>query len=64
MAQAILTPCIKVCRMAQPADECEGCGRTLAEIAAWAAMTDAQRAAIMQRLALRKGRSRDAAPAY
>jgi predicted Fe-S protein YdhL (DUF1289 family) len=30
---------------------CTGCGRTIAEIAAWSSLTPAQRAEIMRRLA-------------
>jgi hypothetical protein len=42
----ILTPCIGVCTV----DErgwCEGCFRTLDEIARWASMAESERAAIM-----------------
>lgn len=38
-----LSPCIKVCRL-DAEDVCIGCGRTLAEIAAWSRMSrDEQR---------------------
>ena len=63
MAEVIATPCIKICRIVEQLGLCEGCGRTLGEIAAWSSLTAAQRAAIMQRLAQQRGRSLDAAPA-
>lgn len=50
MVEPIATPCIKFCRIVEDRGVCAGCGRTLAEIAGWSAMTPAQRAAIMDRL--------------
>lgn len=52
------TPCIKVC-VIDPANKlCGGCGRTLAEIAQWGRLSEAERLAIMallpKRLADRK----------
>ena len=43
------SPCIKICVIA--GDHCEGCGRTLNEIANWSRYSDAERRAIMARLA-------------
>jgi predicted Fe-S protein YdhL (DUF1289 family) len=37
-----LSPCIGICRM-DPDGLCRGCRRTLAEIACWGAMSDAER---------------------
>lgn len=34
------SPCTNVCRMHAPTGWCEGCGRTIAEIAAWGRLTD------------------------
>jgi uncharacterized protein len=48
----IETPCIKVCVL-DPAGFCQGCGRSLDEIARWGSMSDAQRRSIMVEL---KGR--------
>jgi predicted Fe-S protein YdhL (DUF1289 family) len=39
---------------------CAGCGRSLDEIARWAAMTDAERQHIMRELPLRRARARQA----
>jgi uncharacterized protein len=46
-AQPISTPCIKVCAVSGHTGQCIGCGRTLAEISGWGAMSEAQRQAIM-----------------
>lgn len=40
--QAPVTPCIGVCRM-DASGVCVGCYRTLAEIARWGSMNDAER---------------------
>jgi hypothetical protein len=48
------TPCINICLLDDASGTCLGCGRTLAEIAAWATMTDAERRAIMVALPARK----------
>jgi uncharacterized protein len=47
------TPCINVCEIDQNSGLCLGCGRTLAEIAAWATMTDGERRALMALLPAR-----------
>lgn len=44
---SISTPCIKVCIVDGKTRLCVGCGRTLAEIAAWGGMDEGQRRAIM-----------------
>ena len=44
------TPCIKICVIDPVSKLCEGCGRTLQEIAQWGAMSEAQRLAVMARL--------------
>lgn len=50
----IETPCVKICTLDARAGRCLGCGRTLDEIARWGAMTAAERAAVMDRLADRQ----------
>ncbi len=47
----IETPCVKICTLDLQSDTCTGCGRTRAEIAAWAAMSPVERRRIMERLA-------------
>ncbi len=46
----VASPCINICRMDEPSGWCEGCLRTLDEIAAWGSLTDAQRAELLIRL--------------
>jgi uncharacterized protein len=44
------SPCISVCRLDPVSQICIGCGRTIAEIAAWPSLSDQDRKAIMARL--------------
>jgi predicted Fe-S protein YdhL (DUF1289 family) len=44
------SPCISVCRLDPTTQICVGCGRTIAEIAAWPNLGEAERAAIVRRL--------------
>jgi predicted Fe-S protein YdhL (DUF1289 family) len=46
----ISSPCIKVCVIDPVSKLCEGCGRTLAEIAGWSRMGETERLAIMTKL--------------
>ena len=55
---AIATPCVKVCVIDGESGLCLGCFRTLAEVAAWERLTDAERSAIMAGLAGRRSRIR------
>jgi uncharacterized protein len=55
------SPCIKVCVIDATTGLCAGCGRSLAEIARWSAMTESERERIMHDLPGR--RSRAPAPA-
>ena len=50
----IPSPCIGVCRLDPTSGLCQGCMRTLDEIAAWPAANDAERLAIVQRLRARR----------
>lgn len=49
----IPSPCIHVCRLDPRTGWCEGCFRTLAEIAAWSSATEAGQTAILARVAER-----------
>lgn len=51
----VSSPCVRLCVIDAASGLCEGCGRTLAEIAQWASLSESQRLAIMARLA-RAGR--------
>lgn len=48
--EPVSSPCIKVCIVDGASSLCVGCGRTLAEIARWGAMTEPERRAIMVEL--------------
>ncbi len=47
------SPCTKVCRIAPAGGLCEGCGRTLAEIAGWLTMSPAGRRQVVEASAAR-----------
>lgn len=53
---AVETPCIKVCAIDPATGLCAGCGRTIAEIAAWASLTPGERARIVRELPARLAR--------
>lgn len=44
------SPCISVCRMNATSGWCEGCWRTIDEIAAWASLDDEARRAVWRLL--------------
>lgn len=44
------SPCIRVCVIDPASQLCAGCGRTLAEIAQWSGLSEAERLAIMAKL--------------
>lgn len=48
----IPSPCLQICRLDPNRTLCVGCGRTLDEIARWSSMSDAERLAVWERLAL------------
>jgi len=50
------SPCVKLCVYDDAHGICAGCGRTLAEIAGWAELSDPQRRAVLAEL---PGRLRD-----
>jgi predicted Fe-S protein YdhL (DUF1289 family) len=54
----IKTPCIKVCVVDGESGLCLGCHRTLAEVAGWARLDDAERDRIMAELPARRSRIR------
>jgi predicted Fe-S protein YdhL (DUF1289 family) len=47
---AISSPCVKLCVIDPASKLCEGCGRTLAEIARWSSLSEPERRAIMAQL--------------
>lgn len=52
------SPCIGVCVIDEASGLCEGCLRTLEEIAQWGSSTAGQRRAILARVAARQARVR------
>ncbi|CAN5492407.1 hypothetical protein BH09PSE4_BH09PSE4_09410 [soil metagenome] len=53
MPEPIASPCTNVCRI-DARGLCEGCARTLDEIARWSVMADAERRAVIAALPARK----------
>lgn len=47
------SPCISVCRIDESSGLCEGCFRTLDEIARWGAASDGERRSVWQTIAQR-----------
>ena len=46
----VRSPCVAVCRMAPSTGLCEGCWRTLDEIASWGQLDDADKRAVWYRV--------------
>jgi predicted Fe-S protein YdhL (DUF1289 family) len=60
-APALSTPCIQICVIDPLSALCIGCGRTVGEIGAWTAMSEAERLAVMAGLDERLARARSRA---
>jgi predicted Fe-S protein YdhL (DUF1289 family) len=54
MEGAVASPCIEVCRMSPVTGYCEGCLRTIGEIAGWSQYSDGQKRAVLALLPARK----------
>ena len=52
--QEVASPCINVCRMDAASGYCEGCRRTLDEIASWSTYSAAEKRAVLAQLPARK----------
>ena len=48
MDEVVPSPCLSVCRMDPATDFCEGCYRTINEIAAWGRMTGDEKRSVWQ----------------
>ncbi|WP_332694261.1 DUF1289 domain-containing protein [Bosea sp. (in: a-proteobacteria)] len=57
------SPCIRICVIDPASKLCEGCGRTLQEIAQWSRLSEVERLAIMAVLPERLSRPREDAAA-
>ena len=53
-AMGVASPCISLCQMHQATGWCQGCLRTLDEIAAWGGLSDAGKRQVLQGLAPRR----------
>ncbi len=51
---AVASPCINICRMNDATGWCEGCLRTLDEIAGWSRLDEGARLAVVQGLRARR----------
>jgi predicted Fe-S protein YdhL (DUF1289 family) len=49
------SPCVSVCRIDPQSGWCEGCARTIDEIAQWSVMSDDARRAVWAQLVIRAG---------
>ena len=47
---AISSPCRDICCLNDDTGLCEGCGRTISEIAQWTSLTEAARKSIMEQV--------------
>lgn len=52
---SVASPCVNICRIDSATGLCQGCRRTIAEIARWGSTTDDDRRAILDSLATRPG---------
>jgi predicted Fe-S protein YdhL (DUF1289 family) len=57
-ATAVPSPCISVCRIDPAAGWCEGCLRTIEEIAHWSVFDDDEKRAVWAELKRRRGAGR------
>ncbi len=48
------SPCVNICRMDEGSGLCEGCGRTLDEIALWSMLDEQEKRAVWAELAQRR----------
>lgn len=62
-AAEVPSPCVKVCVMDPATNLCQGCRRTLEEIAGWPAYTATEKRRVLARVAKRQDfEGRDGAP--
>ena len=50
----VASPCVDVCRMDAASGYCEGCRRSLDEIASWSAYSPSEKRAVLALLPVRK----------
>lgn len=61
-AAGVPSPCVNVCRMNAATGLCDGCARTLDEIAVWSALDDDARRAVWRRIDARRAAGSAAPP--
>jgi uncharacterized protein len=54
MTQEVPSPCVDICRMNEATGLCEGCARTIGEIAGWSQLDAAGKRAVISRLPARR----------
>ncbi len=52
--EAVASPCISICRMDESSGLCEGCLRTLDEIALWSVLDDDDKRQVWQEIRRRR----------
>lgn len=50
----VASPCVNICRMHAATGWCEGCARSIAEIAAWSKLDDAGKRSVLDLLPARR----------
>lgn len=55
--QTVPSPCISICRIEPATGLCEGCTRTLDEIASWGALSGLERADVWARIEARRAQT-------
>lgn len=58
-ASAVPSPCVNVCRMNAANGLCEGCARTLDEIAAWGGLDEEAKREVWHRIGLRRNAAKE-----
>ena len=61
-AENVPSPCVSVCRMNARSGLCEGCARTLDEIARWSTMAEGDRRAVWARIGQRAQAGQETMP--
>ena len=56
-SHAVASPCVAVCTMNPASDFCDGCQRTIDEIAAWSIMDNTEKRQVWVRIGQRKARA-------